>query len=137
MSKKKHGCTHFKKIYILTIIFSTLFIACASCVLFFLSKMPLRFSDFENRTEFFLCYVGEKKKSFSSFGFYNLKTSKNRLRSFFFSSDYRIRTKPPFSGEKSFDYIIRIISVQILSLFVTWITSLRTKLIFLTPIFLF
>jgi len=93
------------------------------------------------------------------FGFYNLnwvfpllwgefiinldfiipKAQKNRTRSFFSSSDYRIRMFPKhhFSGEKGSNYIILTISAQILSLFIIWITSLKTILIFLITSFYF
>jgi len=70
-------------------------------LIFFLSKMPLRFSDFKIRTEFFLCYGMKKKWVFHPFGFYNPKASKNRARYMNFS-DYRIRTTPKhhFSRKK-------------------------------------
>ena len=81
---------------------------------------------------------GEKKCVFHQFVFYNPKTSKNRTLSLLFS-DHSIRTLPKhhFSGENSSGYIIQTVSTQILSLFVTWITSLRTILIFLIYILCF
>jgi len=104
-----------------------------SCVLFFFFwKCPSDFWILKSELSFSFV-MGWKKWFFHQFGFYNSKTSKNKAHSLLFS-DYRIRTPPKhfFQGKNRSNYIIRIVSAQILSMFITWIIILRIILIFIT-----
>jgi hypothetical protein len=116
-----------------TITFSTLLISRMS---YFFKKMSMWFLDFLIRIEFSLCF-GVEKCVFLAIMILQSEL-KNRGRSMIFSV-YRKRT--PLStlveGKKSSDYIIRTVSAQNTGLFVTWIVSLRTILIFITSIILF
>jgi len=72
-----------------------------SRILFFNSKMSLRFSDFKIWTGIFLCYRVKKNEFFTNLDLIirkNLKISKNRARYLIFL-DYRIRTPPIFKGK--------------------------------------
>jgi len=83
----------------LTITFPTLSISRAS---YFFTKTLIWFLDFIIQIEFSLCF-GMEKWVFHQFGFYNLNTPKNWVRSLLFS-DYRIWAPPknPCLGKKQF-----------------------------------
>ena len=84
-----------------TLLFSTYLFLAHPIIYLFFTKMLMRFLDFRIWIEF--SFIIWKKWVFHQFRFYNLKTSKNRTRSFLFL-DYRIWTpsKHPFLGWKQF-----------------------------------
>ena len=99
LSKAKHSIKNCLRIILRVLLFPPYDILTRPT---FLTKMPLKFSDFIIRIGVFLCYrVKNELRIFS--GFCNPETSTNRTRYMIFS-DYIIETPPkhPFSREKQF-----------------------------------